>query len=136
VPRIAYKLNLAEVTFSAMRAQGAGGQNVNKVSSAIMLRFDVLASTLPPLLKSRLLATNDQRLTVDGVMVIKAQEHRSQPMNRSAAVERLVEALDAAAYIPVNRVATKPTRASKVRRVEGKVLRGRVKALRSTKVSD
>jgi ribosome-associated protein len=127
VPRIAYTLNLAEVTFSAMRAQGAGGQNVNKVSSAIMLRFDVLASTLPPMLKARLLASNDQRLTLDGVLVIKAQEHRSQPMN---------EALDAAAYVPVHRVATKPTRASKVRRVEGKVLRGRVKALRSTKVSD
>ncbi len=134
--RIAYTLDASELEFSAMRAQGAGGQNVNKVSSAIMLRFDVGTSSLPAALKQRVLALADQRLTTAGVLVIKAQEHRSQPMNRAAAVERLRDVLDAAAYIPTYRVATKPTRASKTRRVDTKVLRGRIKSLRKAGTSD
>jgi ribosome-associated protein len=127
---IPYELDLAEVDFGAVRAQGPGGQNVNKVSSAVTLRLDVGASSLPDAIKARLLALGDRRITKDGVIVVKAQDHRSQPMNRAAAVERLRELLDAAAHVPTRRVATKPTRAAKQRRIEGKVLRGKVKALR------
>lgn len=134
MPRIAYTLDPAELSFTAMRAQGAGGQNVNKVSTAVMLRFDVRRASLPAALKQRLLTQSDQRLNDDGVLVIKSQEHRTQSRNRAAAVERLVALLDAAAEVPLSRVATRPTRASVVRRVESKVQRGRVKALRSRPV--
>jgi ribosome-associated protein len=130
---IPYELDLDEVDFGAVRAQGPGGQNVNKVSSAVTLRLDIGASSLPDAIKSRLLALGDRRITKDGVIVVKAQDHRSQPMNRAAAVARLHELLDAAAHVPITRLATKPTRAAKRRRVDAKVLRGRVKVLRSTK---
>ena len=112
----------------AVRAQGAGGQNVNKVSSAIHLRFDIQASSLPETIKMRLLALADSRVTRDGVIVIKAQEYRTQDMNRAAALARLDEMIRAVSVTRRARVATKPTRASQMRRVEGKVRRGAIKA--------
>ena len=130
MPRIAYRLNPQELAFSAIRAQGAGGQNINKVSNAVMLPFVFHASSLPEVLKARVLALDDQRITRDGVIVIKAQEHRSLPMNREAAAARLLELLDAAAHIPATRHATRPTRASVERRLQAKARDARVKALR------
>ena len=120
-----------EVEFSAIRAQGAGGQNVNKVSSAAHLRFDIRASSLPEDVKARLLALPDQRITAEGVIVIKAQDHRSLPLNRAEALARLQAMVDAVAHPPRPRKATKPTLASRRRRVEGKVQRGQVKAGRA-----
>ena len=120
----------SEVEISAVRAQGAGGQNVNKVSSAIHLRFDVRASSLSDAIKERLLKLSDQRITRTGVVVIKAQQHRSQDMNREEALRRLHVMVENASHAPKTRRATKPTRASKKRRLEGKIRRGRIKALR------
>jgi ribosome-associated protein len=119
-----------EVELTAVRSQGPGGQNVNKVSSAIQLRFDVGASSLPPELKERVLALRDHRLTKGGVVVIKSQEHRSQDMNRMAALLRLHDLLELAALVQKPRKATRPTRSSQVKRVESKVKRGQTKAMR------
>jgi ribosome-associated protein len=117
-----------EVTVTAMRAQGAGGQNVNKVSSAIHLRFDIAASSLPDDVKTRLLAFNDQRITADGVVVIKAQASRSQEANRVDALARLQELVDRVATPPKVRRPTRPTLGAKKRRLEAKSQRGEVKS--------
>jgi ribosome-associated protein len=127
---IVYVLDEAQVEFEAVRAQGSGGQNVNKVSNAAHLRFDVRRATLPELLKQRLLARADRRIGADGVIRIKAQEHRSLERNRRAALARLRALLDAAAHVRAPRRATQPTFASQ-RRLEHKTRRSRIKAARS-----
>jgi ribosome-associated protein len=119
-----------EVRFFAVRASGAGGQNIQKVSSAVQLRFDIAASSLPEGVKARLLALRDQRITDEGVIVIKAQQHRTQQRNRDAALARLEQLVRSVATPPKPRRATKPTRAAKRKRLEGKLHRGRIKALR------
>ncbi|QNP50389.1 aminoacyl-tRNA hydrolase [Diaphorobacter aerolatus] len=128
--RAVVQIDEREVEFKAIRAQGAGGQNVNKVSSAVHLRFDVPASSLPDDLKLRLLALSDQRLTQDGVIVIKAQQYRTQEANRLDALRRLQELVDGAAVVRRSRRATKPTWGSQQRRLQTKSQRSGVKAQR------
>ena len=125
----------AEVTFSAIRAQGPGGQNVNKVSCAVHLRFDIAASSLPEAIRERLLALSDQRITQNGVVVLKAQQSRSLEKNKEDALRRLQELVDAVAVLPTVRRATRPTRSSQRRRLDAKTKSGQTKAMRG-KVSE
>ncbi len=130
MPTIPFELREDEMTFEATRAQGPGGQNVNKVSNAVHLRFDIRASSLPDDVKTRLLAHRDQRISREGIVVIKAQRYRSLDKNRAEALARLTALVTAAATLLPLRRATRPSAAAKRKRVEAKVRRGQVKALR------
>jgi ribosome-associated protein len=123
-------IDVNEVEFTAIRAQGPGGQNVNKVSNAVHVRFDIAASSLPEHIKERLLALRDSRITKDGVVVLKAQQSRSQEANKEDALRRLQELVDSVAVLPTVRRATRPTRSSQRKRLDGKTKDGERKQLR------
>jgi len=125
------RIDVSEVQWTAIRAQGAGGQNVNKVSSAVHLRFDVRASSLPDATKARLMESSDQRMTADGIVVIKAQRHRTQERNLDDAMARLQAFVDAVGAEPASRIATRPSKSARRRRVESKLKRGETKASRA-----
>ncbi len=127
-----FSIPISDISFSAIRASGAGGQHVNKVSTAIHLRFNIASSSLPDVYKHRLLHTKDYRITSDGVIVIKAQRHKNQEHNKKDALERLARFIQKAIVAPKKRNKTKPSKSAKKKRVDSKVKRGRLKKLRTS----
>lgn len=130
MPSIKFRLKESEIQFQAIRAQGAGGQNVNKVSSALHLRFDINSSSLPDTLKERLLRSRDNRISSDGIIIIKAQAYRTQEKNKADGIQRLQQLIESVAVIPKSRRPTGPSRSAKRKRTDQKTQRGKLKNLR------